>query len=125
MLLPSNFRHFGEVFVKHLASISRLGVGGNDTQADVLKTLQIQPLIVSWCGSRGSREGLSTRPQQQSTAAVATLTKIKSVLDELLQNCALEFGDITIVVKKGQLEKTVFSYSTRPNESSKRHFGKI
>lgn len=50
---------------------------------------------------------------------------IKNILNDLFQNCTVKYGDITILVKKGRLEKTVFSYSQLPHESCDQHFTPI
>ena len=48
--------------------------------------------------------------------------EIKNIVDCLLEDCAVQFGDVTFFIKRGKLEETVFSFSTKPHESSARFF---
>ena len=44
--------------------------------------------------------------------------EIQSLLEDLLDDCAVSFGDIRFIVHQGRLKETIFSFSTRPNEST-------
>ncbi len=79
--------------------------------------------------SRGSDEKSSSdlphhdRVAQQIQLTLDELTKeVESIVDVLLQDCDVNFGKIKIEVKGGVLEAMVFSYSTRPQESTASFF---
>jgi hypothetical protein len=71
--------------------------------------------VESGAKSQGHHDLVITRKQ----LTVNQLTEeIQNILDELLEACAVQFGDITFFVKKGFLRKTVFSFAMRPHEPS-------
>lgn len=51
--------------------------------------------------------------------------EIQSILDELLQDCRVDFGSVEFFVDKGVLRKTVFAFANRPEESSQSYFTKL
>ena len=48
--------------------------------------------------------------------------EIKTILDSLLENCAVQFGKIKFEVSHGELKETLFSFSARPHESTAEFF---
>lgn len=44
--------------------------------------------------------------------------EIQSILDDLLQDCVVQYGSVKFFVGHGLLTKTVFTFSSRPEESS-------
>lgn len=59
--------------------------------------------------------------QKQLTPTQLT-GEIQSILDDLLQDCVVQFGSVEFFVDHGVLKKTVFAFSNRPEESSQPYF---
>jgi hypothetical protein len=110
-------------------------------QKDLIEPLGLENVIISVDRHQGEngKVGVTLSPHHLGTNAkdsahdvlvfskkqltVYQLTEeIQSILDVLLHDCAVRFGDITFVVNQGVLKETVFSFSTRPHESSASFF---